>query len=646
PRLSCNFASPLTTAPPPRPPRASHSPASSRSTSEDMLPRRSHDEPDVQAHIHKHAHGATPQDTADEVPELLRASTLPVGGLDDPSSPRTNLAPTASGSRTPSSVRSMHSREGAFPPSAFIQPRALPQRVPVSPSTFNLSPNAIEDLVIALDKETEKQVQDEVPLPSKGAALRRDKSLPRIVRDDSDDVSTSPPASLSGGVKSLRRHSEMPPSRSNSSGLDAPPSSSSSGSALNKHHSMDLRFAASTSRASPSPSPSSSRDELPEIPQHERNRAYPRTPSSVSLASASAIQHIPTYDSTLTVTGKRKRRGGPDSYPPTMLFQDILKRKTPIDRYTAYAQRFNGLMEDSSGIEEWVHFMRHRHKGAIVCTTPSRIDLTLCSAPVPLVDHNAAQVVALPVRMQVQRHETGASVSSEFPIRPDSYVAVAVDLTPTREEDFTPPTGPPPLPYPALANGPIRPLQNPQAAMNALTSPTSTSLSLMPPKATGGFFSSISRKTSITRKLANEGNQLLGSRLTLRKQNAPPPQPRPVHLGVAPSIPGGPRAPGPRVMRSNTVGGAEMSQRLAKGGPHAAPFGARPPPGTVSSGGLLASGMPAPATNDAFTRSLRGMIDILPHVDRPTLALYLRRADGKEINAISTYLADEKAGRV
>lgn len=702
PLLRINANQPATSGPPPRPPRSrptTPSPAQSRRASLDMGPvpvlvRASSDSsaassgsrgsPAAQARDDTTDHSSSPAHRMAHARLALDDARSSLTSSSSPSSPATAPAP--------GSARSHHSREGAFPPSAFLHhvQRSLPQRSPVSPGTFSATPAALEDLVIALDNDPQtptsatKAAEESTRTP-RGAQLRRDKTLPKIKREDSDESSPSPSA------RSLRRHSEMPlPSRSNSSGLDVP--SSSVGSS-NKHHSMDLHPTASGSRLSlsPTPSASSSRDNLPEIPQHERTKAYPRTPSSMSMASASAITHISTFDSTRTITGKRKRRTGRgDLYPPSMLFQDILKRKTPVERSGAYAKRMTDLMDDSSGLDEWVLFMRNRQKCASSSLSsrsrergidgPVWLPVPVPTIQLPPADPTPLRSVAAPSHHQhhshhdgsvltpLARHFTGASVSSEatFPIRADS--SVAVNLMPDVDTDLSPPTGPPALPYPALANGPIRP------PPNFLASPISTtSLTIGGSGSSGGggggFFASIGRKTSIGKKTLRDRERDGPARLVSHRGPAAPPMPRPIRLAAAPSIPGGPRAPGPRVMRSHTLAG-DLAKRANGTGP-GSPLGARPP--LSSAAGILAANnspqsgytptsgyIPTPASpgyangyahatsamNDAFTRSLNEMSDVLPQVDRPTLARYLRRADGRKIDAISSYMADEKSGRV
>lgn len=44
----------------------------------------------------------------------------------------------------------------------------------------------------------------------------------------------------------------------------------------------------------------------------------------------------------------------------------------------------------------------------------------------------------------------------------------------------------------------------------------------------------------------------------------------------------------------------------------------------------------------AFTANLDKVHDVLPHVDRDTLALYLKKANGDDMRAIGDYLNDER----
>lgn len=233
------------------------------------------------------------------------------------------------------------------------------------------------------------------------------------------------------------------------------------------------------------------------------------------------------------------------------------------------------------------------------------------------------------------RHVSNGSIASEatFPIRPDAYLAQ--DLTPHEDTDLSPPTGPPALPYPGLANGiPSRPGGglggkpgfSPSSSLRSIASSSSTG------KSSGGFFATISRKASMKKTngppLPLAPQPSIANRLMSRRGTQALPQPRPIMIGAAPTIPGGPRPQGmgPRVMRSNTVGAdAFAAVRQAAG---------------------VAETIRSPIDSNPYSRQLKGMVDLLPHVDSDTLSVYLQRADGKEINAIGAYLEDEKNGTI
>ncbi|EJD53763.1 hypothetical protein AURDEDRAFT_110517 [Auricularia subglabra TFB-10046 SS5] len=515
-------------------------------------------------------------------------------------------------------VRSLHAREGAFPPSAFIHPRGhAPARQPLTGATFDNADDVsrvLDDRDSGSSPARSRPASPPAPPPSAFVhPLQRDKSLPRIVRDQSESPDASPAGDRT--LRDIRRHSEI--SRSSSS-------QSRAGTVTSKHLSMDMRL-----RQTPSPAPSSnprssssrsSRDELPEIPQHERLSAMPRTPSSLSMTSG--LDHISTYDSTKTPTGKRRYK--PGIFPPTMLFQDILKKKTALERSLAYAKRTVELMEDSSGLEEWVQAMKHRHKPA---AAPNRSNVRVSIQPV-------RRPHAAPGGVQI-RHVSQGSIASEatFPVRPDSYVAQ--DLTPHEDTDLSPPTGPPVLPFPGIVG-----TRQAAAVAKAGFSPSSSLRSIASSgsnKSAGGFFATLSRKASTAKKngilpLSPQG------RPAPRRAALPQPQPRHIDVDSVPrAVPGGPRMPGQRMVRSNTVGAEAMRNAalppLRTAATQRSPFSPLSPYSALS-------------PNDAFTRSLNGMVDVLPQANRDTLAQYLRRAKGQEIIAISAYLEDIKAGTV
>jgi len=263
------------------------------------------------------------------------------------------------------------------------------------------------------------------------------------------------------------------------------------------------------------------------------------------------------------------------------------------------------------------------------------------------------------------RHTSKASISSQmtFPLRSDAYIAT--DLSQRDIDTLPSPNAPPPaLPYPALAG--VTSTANVRHSTATIGSQLSHAapLSAAASKATGGFFSSLGRNSS-TRKdslIRPATTQSTGTRLTKQQPSmTTAPNPRPVQLTNAPSVPGGPRALPNRVQRSRTLmltsssslPAASSEDTAVAGGPLSRPtmrrrrntlrrpsfFGrstAGPSPPEV---GILSS--PSPE----FSRQVERLADLLPHADKNVLAGYLRRA-GQDILAIGQYLEDEKNGSI
>ena len=240
------------------------------------------------------------------------------------------------------------------------------------------------------------------------------------------------------------------------------------------------------------------------------------------------------------------------------------------------------------------------------------------------------------------RHISQSSTDSgvTFPIRADAYSAT--DLAPRAAGDASPPNAPPPLPYPALVanarSGPSR------ASTMIATPSTSSSRSAVSPsvaKSPGSFFASLGRRASIKKE-----KPLTPPSPAKRLSRSPPkngieqPSPRPTNLPlVAPSVPGGPRAPPNRMQRSqtiivtaqNSVDGASP-QRSSTVARRPSLFGGR---GSAQHHSLISGA--------EFDRQVDKLAALLPKADRNVLAIYLRRA-GQDILAIGQYLEDEKNG--
>jgi hypothetical protein len=239
-------------------------------------------------------------------------------------------------------------------------------------------------------------------------------------------------------------------------------------------------------------------------------------------------------------------------------------------------------------------------------------------------------------------HTSRASISSvmTFPLRADAYIAT--DLS-QRDIDTVPsPNVPPPaLPYPALAG--VSSVVNSRHATTTMGAQLSHATSIsMGSKVTGALFSHLGRSSS-TRKDASKPVQPARS----TKQRLTAPNPRPVQIISAPSVPGGPRALPGRVQRSQTL---MLSSSPTNSGNAPSSLPMRRRSNTLkrpSFFGRSAGSSPEVdvPTNTEFTRQVERLADLLPHADKDVLAGYLSRA-GQDILAIGQYLEDEKNGNV
>ena len=303
-----------------------------------------------------------------------------------------------------------------------------------------------------------------------------------------------------------------------------------------------------------------------------------------------------------------------------------------------------------------------------------------------------------PLHAHRLREVSNGSVASEmtFPIRPDAYVATNL----SSPSDGSPMNGPPPnIPYPGLAqNAGVRnTIKRPQRT-NSQPGPKGLnsmgSLRGPPASKSNGFFSSLGRKASLKKQHpgvpANpSGLAALVSRPNHINLDGGLPPPVPIKLN-APTLMGGPRpAPHKRstaiadrgppppppaddqlisedsIPEEDSVGEMESfaghtndddrSSMHSASVAHSFYTDGSPmhPPGLVPKSSLSyrshGHGRAATADEDPdaeFAANLEKVTDVLPHVDRETLALYLRKAGGEDMRAIGTYLEDERKGVV
>ncbi|KAI0773824.1 hypothetical protein C8Q74DRAFT_1368373 [Fomes fomentarius] len=411
----------------------------------------------------------------------------------------------------------------------------------------------------------------------------------------------------------------------------------------------------------------------------KRFSSLPRTPSRSSKSSKrssspdvrrSMSPSIPTVE----VDSPPRRRIIPKPkyshpWPPAMNPADVVVLRGSRERARGYAMKINELSMYDCGLREW---MATQSRGQV-------------SHPRAKSHHSVQQrVQPLPAEFggmaNSTRHVSHGSMASEmtFPIRADAYTAT--DLS-TRPSDPPPTTAPPAiLPYPALAQ--VQ-LQRPAARSSTLILSPTKSLQIPLPgsKSSGtGFFASLGRKTSIRKDKGSLLSHPTSSTTKVLTKQRPIPiattqslPPKTTPTPATPSIPGGPRAapghikraqtysvgPGPVLPREPSPAQAPStsnnpsqsaapppitSQRQSVVPPRRPSLFARARPGHAS---VIPTGSKSAPTNmamdSAFERQVDRLADLLPHADRSVLAGYLRRA-GEDILAIGQYLEDEKNG--
>ncbi|KAJ7117318.1 hypothetical protein C8R43DRAFT_103535 [Mycena crocata] len=380
----------------------------------------------------------------------------------------------------------------------------------------------------------------------------------------------------------------------------------------------------------PSPPPKSFKTSL--ATGLKRFSSLPRTPSpsSRSLGRSSSTRSrgrtpspsVQPESPPLSAPAQMPRRRKIIALHPSALYSaDVTARKSAQERCSMYAQKINELYIHDCGLSKWVLEARMRGSNG-----PGKRATLTPSAP------RSVQPQA--------RHVSRSSMRSEatFPLRPGAMVAT--DLT-TKPSDIAPAI--PSLPYPALS--PRNNLANlPPSSMRSLaTSPTSSK--------TGNFFASLGRKASISKKdRPNPMSFALSPPTTTRLVKAPPAnaQPRPVFISNTPSVPGGPRAPPNRALRTRSImaspfsSNASMSDRSVSMARRPSLF--TPVSSSSGSSESRATSTPGgPERDRDFERQVDKLADLLPQAERAVLAGYLRRA-GQDILAIGQYLEDEKTG--
>lgn len=362
----------------------------------------------------------------------------------------------------------------------------------------------------------------------------------------------------------------------------------------------------------------------------KRFSTLPRTPSLISLNRHSATSKHSFRRPSLSVNHpillvRPPVRRIKSASPPAMYFSDVLVKKTTLERSVGYARKINELYHYDCGLGDWMAEVRYR------ATRPqSTGKRSVLSSERPLVPSTFAPPVE-------RRHVSQSSADSgvTFPRRPDAYSAT--DLSSRVAGDGSPPNAPPPLPYPGLA---AVPRNGPSRASTIIATSSSSSSSTKSP---GGFFSALSRKTSLKREHGlNTPSSPVRSLLTKSPPKVEPATRPPNIVPVSPSIPGGPRAPPNRVQRSQTIilppqppQTSTIPQRSSTSSRRPSLFGGR---------GSNPEKQQANTISDTeFNRQLDRLTVLLPRANKSALATYLRHT-GQDMLALGQYIEDDKNG--
>ncbi|TFK55866.1 hypothetical protein OE88DRAFT_1767163 [Heliocybe sulcata] len=499
-----------------------------------------------------------------------------------------------------------HHREGAFPPSRFIQSGVdggadheaqnaeHEESAPTSPSAREHEPS--EATLTSSPRMKVVPIEEGKPEPS-GSSLHHAHSWTSLGHEFSHLQISSP------GATSTSSHSE--------------------------YHSGEGSHQRSYTVGQGLPSAAAKMVDKAAWFNLKRFSSLPRTPSGASggHSSSAASTRTPSPHRPAQPAFRPKITS---KWPNAMYYGDVVTRKSALERALGYAHKINDLAMHDCGLGAWV--LAKRHPGGAGGSEQG----VARQLPKPEIPSTLSEFGQQP------RHTSHGSQVSEmtFPRRPDAYLAT--DLSSKPAEDISPPTGPPPtLPYPSLAHSSGTPSHRLSALPLSPASPLSLPSSLS--KSPGAFFSSIGRKTSVKKE---RSGPLTPGRTLLTK--SPPnalPAPRPIQIQNAPSVPGGPRAPPGRVQRSQTFGVSPGSSTESSQSPPSSVTRRTSATAKRPSFFAVSRSSPSRIPDSQFERQLDKLADLLPQADRHVLAGYLRRC-GQDIVAIGQYLEDEKSGTI
>ncbi|KZP12088.1 hypothetical protein FIBSPDRAFT_1050255 [Athelia psychrophila] len=605
------------TPPPPRPPRFASPPPGGRGRGDVAASTQAlrAPEPGLRSHLSTgslhESRSASPLSISSDQPSVLDSSK--------------GIPKSASSEQLPAAT-SAHVREGAFAPSTFTTSTESESSLPIDPLetqepvvTSPEEPHSVGDNSVRLvtTSNTSPPIVVE-PVDVNDASevlsppgLNRDDSwvdefpeiISRELTPNSDDAGLSPD---SGHAFFKRSPSASPPNLPREIGDDTSPSSTP------RH--LGSVLAANLKRFS----------SLPRTPSRKSDGMRFSTSSHSSNASSMSTLPPPLEVPALLQSHPPMRKKIISPWPAAMSCGEVAAKKSALERSLCYANKINELYIHDCGLGDFLMDVQHRG-------TNLRVNRTTAGD-----GHRGPSTT--PVTSQ-PRHVSRSSIASEatFPRRADT--TSATDLAIRVSIDTSPPRGPPPLPYPSLAPAMTSRTNSSSSSSRTPLSPTSSKLPI-------GFFSSLGRKASM--KSTGKGTLVpqQPSSVLHKSPAKAPPNPRPVHIDSAPTVPGGPRAVPNKdrpsrsqtIMLPKTPPSVSSSHRSSSMTRRASLFGGRrrsPGNGSDSADSI--------EEDPEFKEQVDKLADLLPQAERAVLARYLRRA-GSDLNAIGQYLEDEKNG--
>jgi hypothetical protein len=86
--------------------------------------------------------------------------------------------------------------------------------------------------------------------------------------------------------------------------------------------------------------------------------------AALSNAQPAYQSYAPWLEATppaVTKIAKKKRERVPGTgMPPAMIYGEVLRKKTPLERASEYARKMNELATEESGLGDWIDYVKLR----------------------------------------------------------------------------------------------------------------------------------------------------------------------------------------------------------------------------------------------------------------------------------------------